>query len=129
MAISPGRVAIVVIGLAGIGFICGAFLGAVVSLLESGLSTEHLAGVLGFGAIFGAPIGALITPLVGFVFARRAPLWRAILVGAAGALLGAVAVMPFELMGIFGALPGFLLAMTALYIGTRRRIDDVERAA
>jgi hypothetical protein len=129
MAISSSRVAAVAFGLVAVGFVCGAVLGALVSVLESGVSMEHLTGVLAFGAMFGAPIGAVITPVVGFLFARRAPLWKAIVVGAIGVLLGAAAVVPFGVWGLVGAIPGFFIAMVVLYIQTAARTRSFERAA
>jgi hypothetical protein len=104
-----------------------------VSLIETtahyGFPAQAPGVVLGFGAIFGAPIGAIITPVVGFAFARRAPLWKAIAAGATGALLGALAISPFPVMGIFGAVPGFLLAQLALYWTTRPSARAVSPAA
>lgn len=128
MPISIKRVFAVTAGLLGIGALCGAVLGAVIvgaMLLRYGLSeaTPDVGFALIFGGGVGAGIGAVLTPLLAWIFLRRVPLGRAIGETAIGMLAGVALAMIFVPAYWLGAaLLGFLGAGVRLFVVSRRAL-------
>ena len=89
MPISPTRVLLVSLGLGLLGALFGAVLGALTLLVElaRGLSGDWQVSLI-FGAGFGAVVGAVLVPLVAWVFLRRVALSRAIGQTAGGVVAG-----------------------------------------
>lgn len=125
--VSFRRALTVTFGLSILGLICGALLGGVAVLVDLG---RHLRqadvggswGAFSVGAMFGAFVGAILGPLVAWVFLRRVPLCRAIAETALGTLAGILggallATHPILLLGLFG----FLLAALRLWFTARMR--------
>jgi hypothetical protein len=115
MRVSVRRVVLVTLGLSVVGAICGALLGGL-ALFAEVLPME----VVGAGAVIGAGFGAVLAPLVGWVFLRRVSLSRAIRETALGALLGigVGAIAQHGLSAILG-LVGFVIAGVRLWFATR----------
>src|SRR5690242_11975389 len=96
MKVSPARVVVVTLSLSLLGAICGAILGGLTTLTHLPPGALVPPGVawprglvlrfvlpfvlfgLEFGAFGGSILGAVLTPIVGWIFLRRVPLDRAI---------------------------------------------------
>jgi hypothetical protein len=142
MSVSASRVAIVTAALLGVGAVCGAVLGGLAlvveihPLLPPVMATLRLAarlriqasalfGLFGAGALFGAPVGAMLAPMVGWLFLRRVSLAQAIGQTALGALIGiAVSAVLRPDFSLPFALAGFLAAAIRLWIVARRSCVD-----
>ncbi len=126
MPISPKRVLAVTAGLLGVGALCGTALGAIIVgafLLRYGPtdSPPEIWPALGFGAGVGAVFGAVLTPLLAWIFLRRVPLGRAIVETSIGILAGVALAMIFAPTYWLGAaLLGFLTAGVRLFVVSRR---------
>ena len=125
MKASLGRILAVTFGLSVLGVVCGALLGGIATLLDLGrhIPDANVGGVPGafsLGASFGAIAGAILAPVVGWLFLRRASLGRAIAETALGTLAGMLvgAVWPSRPIYLLG-LVGFLLAALRLWFATR----------
>ena len=135
--LSPGRVAVVTLGLA----LCGAVMGAVCATIAVSLALithsphEFLSGfapppLLLAAGLAGAAMGAVSAPILAFGILRRVPLGRAIVLTALGTIAGAVVgemvapVNPYAAgwtPGIVrGALLGFVMAGVILRLTVRR---------
>lgn len=136
MKVSPGRVLAVTLGLSALGVVCGGLLGGVAVLLDlrGHIPDSDVGGIPGafsLGAMAGATVGAVLAPVVGWVFLRRVSLGRAIAETALGVLAG-ILVGAFLLPGrpIYElGLVGFLLAAAGLWFRTRRAARDHAAAA
>ena len=124
--VSPGRVALVALGLIPTGAVAGGLAGAlgaaiwisVVDSVRAALDPQ----VLGFAGMVGAAAGAIILPLAGFTLLRYVPLGRALLETIVATALGGVIGVQF--LGewwLAGPVGGFVLAATRLWLLARRR--------
>jgi hypothetical protein len=125
MKTSLGRILAVTFGLSALGIVWGALLGGIGMLLDLGrhIPDADVVGVPGafcLGASFGAIAGAILAPVVGWLFLRRASLGRAIAETALGVLAGILvgALWPSRPIYLLG-LVGFLLAALRLWFATR----------
>ena len=117
--------------LIGIGAVVGGVLGAIAfgaGMLGDGASPLVLVNpwTLILGGSVGALIGAVLAPVMAWIFLRRVPLWRAIAEPAIGTLLGiviALLVAPWATI----ALPviGFVVGGVRLWVvdGRRERVQ------
>lgn len=123
---SIGRIVAVTVGLSALGIICGGVLGGIAMLLDlrgfiRDADVGGVPGAFSLGAGFGAMAGAVLVPVVGWVFLRRASLGRAIAetaLGMLGGMLLGAFVWPGRPIYLLG-LVGFLLAAIRLWFGTR----------
>jgi len=123
---SIGRAIAVTVGLSALGAMCGALLGGIAILVDLGRDIRFaevggVPGAFGLGAALGATFGAVITPVVGWIFLRRVSLGRAIAETTLGTLAGILAASlwpsrPIYLLGFVG----FFLAALRLWFTTRR---------
>jgi hypothetical protein len=132
--VSLGRILAVTVGLSLTGAVCGAVLGGLSFLVA--LAADKGFGALRdwsivfvLGAYGGAVFGAVLAPLLAWIFLRRVSLARAIGQTALGVIIGVVvaAVVRPELVVIFG-LAGFVLAAIWLWVSTRRTPPTVSNA-
>jgi hypothetical protein len=97
----PGRVALVTAGLsvagAAFGGIAGATALGIVLLASGGVALRDFM-VLAIPGVIGAALGAVLTPIAGWLLLRRVPLGRAFAWLTAGTVAG----------GILGTLPGLM---------------------
>lgn len=120
MPISPARVLVVSLGLSLLGAFCGALFGALAILVElaRGASGDWVVSGI-FGAGFGAALGALLVPLVAWVFLRRVALSRAIGETAAGVVAGVIlGALVSPRFCVLLALLGFVAAGARLWFTT-----------
>jgi hypothetical protein len=123
MKVSVSRIALVTVGLAGVGAACGALLGGLTVLVQLyGIVPPRAYPFifLRFGAVAGGYLGAIFAPTIGWLFLRRAPLYRAIGQTAVGTLIGiaiGAAIQPHWCAAY--ALGGFLVATGRLWFATR----------
>ena len=131
--VSLVRIAAVTGALIGVGAVVGAVMGALLTLMAAARGfwppgeITGLAKSMTWGATYGAPVGAVLTPVLSWLFLQRVPLGRALLETAMGTLVGAgvaLLVDPFQLY--LGAILGFLVAGVGLYVRTRRKRSRVE---
>jgi hypothetical protein len=107
----------------------GAIMGAVCAMIalavvfvSRGATPDLFSLEMRVGAAVGAGIGAVGAPLVAFVLLRQAPLGRALLETALGAILGGIAGAFIPVVNpVYGAIAGFLLAALFLRVRTGRR--------
>jgi hypothetical protein len=138
MKASPVRVVLVTAYLSLLGAACGAVLGGLTTLTHPpfllpplppvhvplGLVLRSVSRLLllyfEIGALGGSVLGALLTPIVGWLFLRRVPLGRAIRETAIGVGLGIAAgvLLPLQIALVLG-LSGFVLAGGRLWWVTR----------
>jgi hypothetical protein len=84
------KIALITLGLGGLGAIVGSILGAVmVALLAVRTSTSFPVRVVGVGAGFGAAAGAVLAPIAAWTLMRHVPIWRAVAETALGTFVGA----------------------------------------
>lgn len=131
MAASLRRIIAVTAGISGVGMVCGALLGSLAFWVEVGLmpgvsapNERFKLAMLGIAG--GALFGAVLAPIVAWLFLRRVSLARAIGETAAGVLLGIAAgalVQPRSTI-LFG-LAGFVAAGARLWWTTRGRVSAV----
>jgi hypothetical protein len=125
MRVSVGRALLSTISLSAIGVIAGGFLGGLAVLIDIGpyIQAAEMGGIpgaFGLGAMLGASYGALLAPVVGWIFLRRASLGRAIAETALGTLGGMLTalVLPSRPVYLLGFI-GFLAAAIRLWVATR----------
>jgi hypothetical protein len=126
MRVSPGRILAVTVGLVLTGAICGAILGGLSSVVE--ITAERglvmlraWLMVFTLGAFFGAIVGAVLTPLLAWIFLRRVSLARAIGQTGLGVIVGVVIAAVFQpAFGVFYGVVGFVVAAVWLWLSTRR---------
>ena len=123
MKASVSRIVLVTVGLAGVGAACGALLGGLAVLVQLSRVVPLRAYpyiFLHVGAVAGGYLGAALAPTIGWLFLRRAPLYRAIGHTALGTLI-AIAISAVIQPGwcVFYALGGFLVAAGHLWFTTR----------
>ena len=126
--ISPARVTAVTAGLSVFGAVVGAAAGAVAmlvgTLITGGMTVGDLF-VLGIPAVLGAGLGAVLTPIAGWMLLRRVPLGRAFAGLAAGTIAGGVLgwsllARPLSdftdpiMVSVSSAVAGFLIAAIAM---------------
>ncbi len=139
MSVSPSRIALMTLGLVGIGAACGALLGGLTLVVAVSPSRPGQWAVLPlvrrlrleaaalffffrFGAAIGACLGSVLAPTVGWIFLRRVPLYRAVGQTALGALLGiAIAAAVQPRWSQLYAVAGFLAAAVQLWVSARQR--------
>jgi hypothetical protein len=123
MKASISRIALVTVGLVGIGVVCGALLGGLTALgvFRRVISLRaYPYFFLRVGAVVGGCLGAVLAPTIGWLFLRRAPLYRAIGHTALGTLIGiAIGTTLQPRLCVFYALGGFLIAAGRLWVATR----------
>jgi len=129
---SPARVVAVTAGLSVFGSIVGAAAGATAlffAVLLKGQLIDDAFFVLGLPAIIGAGLGAVLTPIAGWMLLRRVPLGRAFAGLAAGTIGGGVLGWLFlarhmdPIVGSVGpAVVGFLVAAIAMRYSKSARI-------
>ena len=130
--ISPARVATVTAGLSVFGAIVGAAAGATSMLaatLITGVMRVEDLFVLGVPAVIGAALGAVLTPIAGWMLLRRVPLGRAFAGLAAGTITGGVLgwlllarhMDPIK-ASVGSAVAGFLIAAIAMRYSKSARI-------
>jgi len=118
------RVLVVTLGLSLLGGIAGAIAGSLVAVLvvaiTEGIRSALDIELLGAGAAFGAPLGAVLLPIAGWLLMRRVPLGRAMLgtmLGSvAGGLVGWFTPLHIDVIGrtLLCGLLGFALSVLAL---------------
>jgi hypothetical protein len=125
MRVSIGRALLVTVGLSAIGVIAGIVLGGIAVLIDFGPHIREaemggIPGAFGFGATLGASYGAVVAPIIGWIFLRRASLGRAIAETALGTLAGMLtaAALPSRPIYLL-AFIGFLAAAIRLWVATR----------
>lgn len=121
---SPARVVKVTAGLSVFGAVVGAAAGATALFVGTLLTGQSIFGelfVLAVPAVIGAGMGAVLTPIAGWMLLRRVPLGRAFGGLAAGTILGGVLgwwLIPRDTYPltatIAAAVAGFLIAAVAL---------------
>ena len=129
-----GRVATITLSIAAIGAVIGGALGAAllaVWALRLRISGREFITGAGTGAGVGAALGAVLAPITAWAFLRRVPLGRALAQTSIGTTLGAAvglvvgtfawATPTTTLVGLAGALLGFLVAAIHLRFATRTR--------
>jgi hypothetical protein len=134
--ISPARVVTVTAGLSVFGAIVGAAAGAtsmfVATLLTGVLRFQDLI-VLGVPAVIGGALGAVLTPIAGWMLLRRVPLGRAFAGLAVGTIVGGV--LGWLLLArrmdpvnacVGSAVAGFLVAAVAMRYSKSARIAAAE---
>ena len=134
MSVSVGRAVLVTIGLSAIGVIAGVFLGGIAVLIDLGPHIREaemggIPGAFGLGAMLGASYGAVVAPIVGWIFLRRASLGRAIAettLGTLGGMLTAL-VLPSRPIYLI-AFIGFLAAAIRLWVATRPIVERHQRS-
>ena len=128
----PGRVVTVTLSIALVGAIIGGVVGAILlaawALPLSATARDSVADA-GWGALYGAMLGAVLAPITAWVFLRRVPLGRALLISTIWTTLGAAVGLIIDRIGVSsialfpaglaGALAGFLASAIRLYIATR----------
>lgn len=126
MSRSVPRILGVTAALALVGVFCGALLGGVTAVVSLGLGGggEGLGGwriVFALGAAIGAGFGAVLAPLLAWIFLRRVSIGRAIAETFLGVLIGIGigAIVKPAFCGLF-ALAGFGAAGIRLWIVTRK---------
>lgn len=126
MPVSPKRILAVTAALLAVGAVCGAVLGMVI-LTALGIRFGDIRrvgdvwGPLAFAAGFGAAIGAIVTPILAWIFLRRVPLGRAIAETTLGLLAGVALAMVFApAFWLPAALLGFVVAAVRLFVTSRR---------
>jgi hypothetical protein len=130
MAASLRRIVAVTAGISGLGMVCGSLLGSLAFWVQLGLmpgtSAPHEQFKLAMlGIAGGALFGAVLAPIVAWLFLRRATLARAIGETAAGVLLGiAVGAIVWPRHTILLALVGFVAAGARLWWFTRARVGN-----
>jgi hypothetical protein len=138
--ISPARVVTVTTGLSVFGAIVGAAAGAtsmfIGTLLSGQLMLDELF-VLGIPAVVGAALGAVLTPIAGWMLLRRVPLGRAfagLALGtiAGGALGWSLLARPLSphvdpiIVAVGSAVVGFLVAAVAMRYSKKARLAASE---
>ena len=117
--VSPGRVALVTLGLIPTGAVAGALAGAlgvtiwmsVIEGIRAALDPQLWAGA----GIVGAALGAVLLPIAGFTVLRYMPLGRALAETILGTALGGALGVQFLGQGwLVGALVGFGVAAVRL---------------
>jgi hypothetical protein len=133
---SPARVVAVTAGLSVFGSVVGAAAGAVSMFVGTLLSGQPILGelfVLGIPAVIGAGLGAVLTPIAGWMLLRRVPLGRAFAGLAAGTIVGgalgwSLLARPLShyvdpiMVSVGSAVVGFLIAAVAMRYSKRARI-------
>src|SRR5215208_4136115 len=133
------RILAVIAGLLAVGAAAGALTGAAVAslivLVGDGPRHAFEPLVLGIGAAYGAPLGALLLPLSGWLLMRHVPLGRALLGTVVGTVVGGLAgwFAPVGVDEVFrsliGAMAGFALAVLVLRrSAARARREAADRA-
>jgi hypothetical protein len=132
---SPARVVTVTAGLSVFGSIVGAAAGAVSLFIGTLLTGQLIVGelfVLGIPAAIGGILGAVLTPIAGWMLLRRVPLGRAFAGLAAGTIGGGVLGwlllarhMDPVLASVGSAVIGFLAAAVAMRYSKSARIADL----
>ena len=121
---SPARVILVAVLLAVLGATFGALAGVLVGMTLAGLASPSRLllepGVLGIGAAFGAPLGAILFPIAGFALMRHVALGRALFGTVVGTVAGGTIgwIWPGGLDRVLnmliGSVVGFFLAVVVL---------------
>jgi len=127
LTVSPLRVVAVTAGLVltgiVVGGLCGAAALALVLTVMGGGRKALDPGLLAIAAAFGAVVGAVVAPLMSWLFLRNVPLGRATLQTAIGSILGGAVgfVLPVIPLGshvvpgvLWGGLLGFIAAVVRL---------------
>jgi len=133
MRVSPGRILAVTVGLILTGAFCGAILGGLSLVISfAGKTGLHMvrAWPMTFilGAYFGAIVGAVLTPLLAWIFLRRVSLARAIGRTALGVIVGVIVAAVFQpAFGVFYGVAGFLVATVWLWLSSRRTAAAISR--
>ena len=142
---SPGRVVAVTAGLSVFGAVVGAAAGATalfVGTLLTGQAFFDPLFVLGVPAVIGAILGAVLTPIAGWMLLRRVPLGRAFAGLAAGTIGGGIlgwlslyilahfsirarGADPFA-VPVGAAVVGFLVAAVVMRYSKRARVTAAE---
>ena len=130
MTVAPTRVVSITFALSLLGAICGAVLGSLTAVTHPPLAfiprddvTRFVLFGLEFGAFGGGVIGAVLAPIIAWIFLRRVPLDRAIRITALGIAAGVTGGLFFPLgIAIALGLVGFMAASGGLWWASRRRV-------
>ncbi len=122
--ISPLRVVVATAGLVATGIVVGGLCGAL-ALAAAAVLTGNWRVILDhqiwlFGGAVGAAVGAVVAPLMSWLFLRHVPLGRAIVETAVGSVLGGVIAFALPFNPIAGAVLGFTAAAVRLFVVDRR---------
>ena len=134
--ISHARAVKVTAGLSAFGAVVGAAAGAAalfLGTLFTGVVTYQEVALLAVPATIGAALGAILTPIAGWMLLRRVPLGRAFAGLAAGTVVGGVFGWLFTwqrmdptIGSVGAAVAGFLVAAVAMRYSKRARIAAAE---
>jgi hypothetical protein len=121
---SPGRVALVAVGVAALGAVGGAIAGVLSATLWLLVFQTRWLSVLpqvfGGVALLGAALGAVLMPLAGFTALRRIPLGKILATAIVGSAVGGIVGAQFFNSVVVGPIVGFVAAVAWLAVRAHR---------